>query len=323
MLKRVFGSKILKFCFSLVLIYFAFRKIDIVSLFRQLMGMKAWFLLLNILVSFFLVALISYRWALLLIKKPTLKDVMVFAKSSFAASFYGLFFPTAAAGDILKWIIIDEKYPEVPKTKLLGSVILDRLIGLTMFVFTGTSMLVLARLNGMIMPWLIELIFGGLAVGCILFYVALVFFDLTKIWQIKWLNKFQPVSELFCRNNAGQIFRGAAVSLLSEVFWIFQMWFISWYFGADLSVISIFIYLPIISMILILPISFAGFGAREQLYLFFFVAVASSPESVLLTSTFSGVLGVFISLLGGLVTLTPDFKESVKNSDFLKKKQNS
>lgn len=319
MLKKIFGSKVFRFCFSLILIYFAFRKVDLNSLLRQLIGVKAWFLVLNILISFLLVSLISYRWALLLIKRPTLKDVMVFTKSSFAASFYGLFFPTSAAGDILKWIIIDEKYPEIPKTKLLGSIVLDRFIGLTMFVFAGASMLILARFNGTTIPWLIELIFAGLTIGCILFYVALVFFDLTKIWKIKWLSKFQSVSELVGKSNVGQIFRGVTVSLLSEVFWIFQMWFISWYFGAGLSVMSIFIYLPIISMILILPISFAGFGAREQLYLFFFTALANSPESILLTSTFAGMLGIFNSLFGGLVALTPDFKKTIKDVNLKKK----
>ncbi len=320
MLKKIFASKWLRFSFSVVLIYFAFRKVDVTSLFKQLAGMDIWFLLSNILISFLLVILISYRWAMLLIKKPSLRDVWIFTKSSFAASFYGLFFPTAAAGDVLKWIIIDEKYPEIPKTKLLGSVILDRFIGMSMFVLTGAAMLVLAKFRGVNIPLMVELVFLGLFVGCLVFYIALMFFDLTKIWQIKWLKRISVVSELLNKDNRKQIFKGNVISLLSEIFWISQMWFISWYFGAGLSMMSIFIYLPIISMILILPISFAGFGAREQLYLFFFAAVAHSPESVLLTSTFSGILGIFNSLFGGLITLSPDFKESINKSEFKKGK---
>ena len=230
------------------------------SLFGQLAGMKLWFLIVNILISFLLSFLISYRWAMLLIKHPSLTEVWMFTKSSLAASFYGLFFPTAAAGDVLKWIIIDEKYPEIPKTKLLGSVILDRFIGMSMFVLAGVSMLILAKFKGVEIPWIIELVFLGLSVACGGFYVALMFFDLTKIWRVRWLERFRGMAELLNKENRKQIFKGTTISLLSEVIWIFQMWFISWYFRADLSIMSIFIYLPIISMILVLPISFAGFG---------------------------------------------------------------
>ncbi len=289
-------------------------------LLKQLVGVKPWFVVMNVLISFLMTFLVSYRWSMLLIKKPKLRDVWVFTKSTLAAAFYGLFFPTAAAGDVFKWIIVDEKYPEIPKTKLLGSVILDRFIGMSMFVLAGVVMLILARFKGVNVPWIIELVFLGLLTACVIFYVALIFFDLTKIWKIKWLEKFKVVSELVNKGNVKQIFKGTLISLISEFLWICQMWFISWYFGAGLSIMSIFIYLPIISMILILPISFAGFGAREQLYLFFFGALARSPESVLLASTLSGILGIFSSLLGGLITLTPDFKKSIEVSNLKKGK---
>jgi len=321
MLKKIFGSKLVRFSFSIVLIYFAFKKVDVLVLIKQLVGVKIWFFIVNLLLSFLMTFLVSYRWSILLMKKPKISDVWIFAKSAIAASFYGLFFPSSAAGDVLKWIIIDEKYPEIPKTKLLGSVILDRFIGMSMFVTSGVTMLLLARFKGVKVPWMIELVFFGLLALCIIFYIALAFFDLTKIWKIKWLERFKVISELVNKDNVKQIFKGILVSLISEVFWVFQVWFISWYFGAGLSIMSIFIYLPIISMILILPISFAGFGAREQLYLFFFGPLAKSPEAILLISTFSGILGIFGSLIGGLVTLTPDFKESMKSTDLKKVKE--
>jgi hypothetical protein len=115
--------------------------------------------------------------------------------------------------------------------------------------------------------------------------------------------------ELIDEENKFQILKSLLFCLVSEFFWIVQLWFISWYFGTNLSIWSIFIFLPIISMILVLPISFAGFGAREQLYLLFFTGLAASTESILLTSAFSGVLAIIMSLIGGLVSLTPDFRK--------------
>lgn len=281
------------------------------ELLKQLTGISMWFVLVSICLSLLSSILISYRWSLLLIKKPKLKDVLVFIKSSLAASFYGLFFPSAVAGDVLKWIIIDEKYPEIPKTKLLGSIVLDRFVGMSMFMFSGTVMLMVARARGVTIPWLVELLFWGVFLICILFYILLAVGGMSKIFKLKWFKKFENVAELVEKNNIKQVFKCVMVSFVSELFWILQMWFFSWYFGAGLSIMSIFIFLPVISMILVLPISFAGFGAREQLYLFFFGSLARSPESLLLTSTFSGILGILLSLIGGLVTLTPDFKKTI------------
>ena len=47
----------------------------------------------------------------------------------------------------------------------------------------------------------------------------------------------------------------------------------------------------------------AGFGAREQLYLFFFSQTGAFAEKILLMSTFSGVMGILGSLIGGLMLL--------------------
>ncbi len=311
MFKKIINSKIIKILISSVLIYFAFRTVDVAFLLRELSKVEWWFIVANILISLTLVGLVSWRWSLLILKKPKLKDVILFLKSSLSASFYGLFLPSSAlAGDALKWIIIDEKYPEIPKSKLLGSILLDRFIGLTVFVFLGFIMIFVAGIKGVEIPVIIRIMFLGLFIGCLLFYILVIFFDVRKILRFKWLKKFGEIVDLVDKNNLGQILKSLGISLVSDMFWIGQVWFIGWYFGTNLSVISILIFLPVISTILTLPISFAGFGAREQLFLYFFVTGTTSGESVLLMSTFSGILGIITSLIGGLVTLTPDFKRS-------------
>ena len=311
LVKKIFKSKILRLIFSAALIYFAFRKVDIKNLLAQLIGIKLWFVLVILLVSLLLNLFISYRWSLLLIKKPRLKDVLVFFKSSMMASFYGLVLPSAAATDVVKWLLINQKYPEIPKTKLLGSVFLDRVIGLSTYIFVGLVFILIAKSKGVFIPDIIFYLIIGLVFAFICFYIFIYFFDVKKIiFRFKILKRFESVSELINRENLPQLFKGMLVAVFSEFGWVLQMWFISWYFGANLSAFSILVYIPIISLILILPISIAGFGAREQLYLFFFLPVGGKAEGVLLTSAFSGILGILISLLGGLVTLTPEFKKN-------------
>lgn len=313
MFKKIINSKLIKFLISVVLIYFAFRTVDVRLLLTNLSKVELWFIAVNVIISLILVGTVSWRWSLLVLKNPRFKDVVLFFKSSLSALFYGLFLPSSAvAGDALKWVIIDEKYPEIPKSKLLGSILLDRFIGLTVFVSLGFVMIFLAGTRGVEIPIIIKIVFAGMFAGCVLFYMAIIFFDVKKILRFKWLGRFGEMFNLIDKDNLGQIVKSLGVSLASDMFWIGQMWFVGWYFGTDLSAVSILIFLPVISTILTLPISFAGFGAREQLFLYFFALEAASAESVLLMSTFSGILGVINSLVGGLVTLTPDFKKSQK-----------
>lgn len=314
MLKKIFGSKLLKFLFSAVLIYFAFKKVDIGSLFNEIRKVPLWFVAVNIIISFFSMTLISFRWSLLLFSKFKIKTLLTFTRASFLASFYSLFFPTAIAGDILKWVVIDFKYPQIPKSKVLGSVILDRFIGFSMFMFLGLISAIIGKKIGLIIPDYVFCLLIILTVICFLTYGLIYFFDMSKLLpKNKLLHKLDDVFELLKDKNKGQIAKCLLVSVLSETFWILQIWFIGWKFGANLGMLAFFVFIPIISMILILPISIGGFGAREQLYLFFFSQMGSSNESILLISTFLGILGIIISLFGGFLSfLDEETRKKIK-----------
>ena len=304
MLKKIIGSKLLRLIFSLILIYFAFKKVDVLKLLEELKRVPLWFVLVNVLLSFFIVGLISIRWSLLLFPKFKIKTVFTFTRASFLAAFYSLFFPTAIAGDVLKWAAIDHKYPEIPKSKVLGSVIFDRFVGLSVFVFMGLISAIIGRKNGMIIPDYIFYLLLVSTIVCFLIYLAIYFFDMSKLLpKVKFLHRLDDAFELLKDKNKGQIVKCILMSAISETFWILQMWFVSWKFGANIGILAVFVFVPIISTILILPISIGGFGAREQLYLFFFSQIGSSNESILLMSTFLGILGVINSLFGGLLSL--------------------
>ena len=312
MLRKIIKSKLLKLVISLVLIYFAFKKVDIASILKQLSGVSWLSLFFWLGVSVVSIILLAYRWSLLLIKKPKFSDVIIFAKSAWSALFYGLFVPSSAAGDIFKWIIIDDKYPKIPKSKLAASILLDRFVGMSMLVFFGFVSQFFAKNIGVEIPSIIRLGFWLVFGGCLFFY-GLVFTGKTDLLlKHKWFSKIRSISELVDKENLKQIIKGFGISLVTDFLWIWQTWMISQYFGANFSFVEILIYLPVISTILILPISIAGFGAREQLYLYFFSNSLINPESILLTSTISGIIGILNSLIGGLVILTPEYRKRGK-----------
>lgn len=303
MLKKIFGSKLFRFALSAVLIYFAFKKVDVVKLFNEIKQVPLWFVLVNIAISFFALTFISIRWSLLLFSKVKIRTILTFTRANFLAAFYSLVFPTAVAGELVKWIVIDYKYPEVSKTKILGSVLLDRFIGFSVLNFLGLISVIIGRNNGLIIPVYVFYLLIIINIVCLLFYLAIYFLDMSKVFpKITLLHKFDDAFELFKSENKGQIIKCLLMSILSEMVWILQMWFVSWKFGVNLGFLTIFAFIPIISIILILPISIGGFGAREQLFLFFFSQAGSSNESILLMSAFLGILGIINALFGGTLS---------------------
>lgn len=311
MFKKIIKSKWIKLSVSLVLIYFAFKKVDISSILRQLSTINLSSLLFWMGISIISLIIIAYRWSLLLIKSPKISDVIVFTKSIWSAGFYGLFLPTSAAGDLFKWIIIDDKYPHIPKSKLAASIFLDRFVGMSMLVTFGFVSQFFSKSIGVEIPGLIRLGLWVVFGGCLLVYGIIFTGKTGLLLNHKWFEKIRSVGELVNKENFIQILKCLGVSMFSDFLWIWQTWMISQYFGSNLSFVEILIYLPLISTILILPISIAGFGAREQLYLYFFSRPGTSPESVLLTSTLLGVIGVVMSLFGGLIALTPEYRKKI------------
>lgn len=313
MLKKILGSKILKLIFSVVLIYFAFKKVNIMKLFEEIKKVPLWFVLINILISFFTLSTISLRWSLLLFSKLKIKNVLIFIRANFLATFYSLFFPTVVAGEVLKWMVIDKEYPGTPRTKVLGSIILDRFIGFSVLVFLGLISAIVGEQMGLVIPTFVFGLLIVLFVVFLLIYFVIYYFDVFKLLpNIHFLHKLDDAFDLFKNRNKGQILKCLLISLVGEVAWILQIWFISLQFGTNLGILAIFVFIPIISIILILPISIGGFGAREQLYLLFFSQVGSSNESILLMSTFLGILGVIMALFGGFLSLyNKEIKETL------------
>lgn len=308
MFQKIIKSKILKLIITLVLFYFAFQKVEIKSILSQLIGINIFFLIFIFFISILATSITAYRWSLLIIKNPKIGDILAFTKSAWVSSFYGLFVPTSAAGDIFKWLIIDEKYPNIPKSKLGGSILLDRFVGMSMLVFFGFVSQFFVSSFGVEIPILIRYGLIIVFLGCLLVYGIIFTGKTSLILKYKWFKKIKNIGDLVSKENSIQILKCLGVSFLSDFLWIWQTWIISRYFGTNISFVEILIYLPIISTILILPISIAGFGAREQLYLFFLSKTTNTPESIFLMSTFLGIIGILMSLLGGLISLTPEYR---------------
>lgn len=308
MWKKILSSRLFQLVLSIGLIYLAFNKIDVISLLKELSSVPKWFVVAMLLYSAISMFIGGIRWAVLLVEKPNWKDFWNFTRANYLGGFYSLFFPTMVAGDMIKWLSLTKKYPELSKTKLAASALIDRVIGFSAFTLVGFVALVIGGVLNYQFPVVLWWLFSGLAVGVISFYVLVFSIDFDKFFK-RWGEKYRLVAKvleivyLLKNENKKRIWACFLISILAEPVWMLPTWFYSLMFGVGISVVQVYLFVPIISLILVLPISVAGFGAREYLFLYFFGQLGFSDEKILLVSTFGGIMGVLNALVGGLLLL--------------------
>lgn len=304
MIKKIVTSKWTKIIFSMLLIYFAFRKINVVNLYNEIRQVNLWVVGLILIYNLVSMLVGGYRWALIALPKVGWRDVFLFTKSTCLGSFYNLFFPSAVGGDLLKWIPLMEKYPELSKTRLATSVLVDRIVGFTAFAIVALLALILGKYLKYVFPDYILWLFMAINFGVATFYGLVFFVDIEMILKkFTKLHRLEEIASILKNENKSRIFKSLLISIVAEPYWIFSTWFAAKLFNVPISPMEIFIFMPIIALILVLPISVAGFGARENLYLYFFSQLGIGSEKLLLMSTFNGIISIIISLLCGIFLL--------------------
>lgn len=303
-LQKILGSRIFKIMFSGVLIYLAFSRVDTSAVLKELVQVPIWFILAMVLYYFGATFLGSYRWISLLFDRPTVRQVWDFTKASYIGAFYGLFLPMGMAGDLFKWVPLKKKYKEIKNARMWSSILLDRIIGFTAFILVAFISSLIGLKMGIEFPVYLIYVFAALFLGTISFYVLVYSFDLVGlISKIPIVKRLVPLVDLLKKENKKRVFKCLGIALVTEFAWFTPIWFISLVIGAGMSLVSIYILLPVVTLVLLLPISFAGFGAREQLFLLFFVQMGLNPEKVLAVSTLNGIFMIINSLIGGIFTL--------------------
>lgn len=304
MVKKILGSKTLRLVFSVILLYFVFRKVDMDLLLVDLAKVPIWFVVVMVVYMFLGILMGGVRWSWLLLKKPKIVDFLFFSKVNYIGGFYSLFLSSAVGGDLFKWLHLKKRYKDLTKTQLASSVVIDRVIGLSAFAVVAFCMVMVGKLTGFIFPDYLFWFFLASTVGVVIFYGLVFWFDFDKYFSgHKIWRRVLQVIEILKKGNKKRIVMALMISVVGQILWTLPIWFYSLIFGAGMSLLSVYVLVPIINLILILPISVAGFGAREQLFVYFFAPLGIAKEKILLVSAFGGVMGILNALLGGLLML--------------------
>jgi hypothetical protein len=268
--------------------------------------------------SFIIFALLFYtgcqllscwRWQVVLWSSGHSAPMSSLLSSYFAGMFLNIFLPGALGGDVYRVYRVAQatKDSEVA----LVSVFLERFTGLA--ALSGLAVIGLVPAFRLIGRWDILLLFAA-CVGSLVGAVLLIASPKLLIWAEPWLIKFRlsKVAARFAKiqillrtfaQHRQALFLSMGLSLLLQLAIVYYHYLVAHQLKIPISYLELLVFIPIIVVVTLLPISLGGIGLKEGLWVYLFSRIGLSVEQALLLSLTITVLGWLLSLPGAVILL--------------------
>ncbi len=300
---------IIKLAVTALLFLYIFRKID----FHQF-GETLHHARLDILVGGFLVLWVGhymciYRWRMLM------RPLMPALPLGQLLGFYciGLFFnqilPTVVGGDVVKMYYAGK--PSKSYAQSFAATFLDRDIGmLAMMIIACAAILlypvVVPGIPVSLIVWgaFLAFVLGNIGIFSPKFHRILTGL-LHRVKLSKIAKKVDTISSAFqiMGKHKGILVGSLVISFFNQLLVIAVTWIMALGLRMDISLSYFLIFVPVITLISMIPVSLNGMGLREYAFYSLFGAVGVLPASCLALGILSSVILILSSLPGGLVYL--------------------
>lgn len=299
---------VFKLTFSVVAIYLIAKNVDwqVVSnhLSQASFGLLLFALVLNILER----AELTLKWNILIkVKKVTIPFINLF-NINLIGAFLGMFLPSSLGTDVVRGYYLTKNNSD--KLSSFSSVLIDRILGVLSLILVGSLSLYMAKnLITNINPYLF--ILGGI-IPFIVIYL------LQKNSVISLIEKYarkisiDKISKLLLKihssiydykNFPKAITSSFILSILVQITRVLTYYVIAIAFGIQFPFVYFLLFIPIIMLVIMLPVSIGGLGLKEGTFIAFFSLVGMSVESATIISFTNTFVNTIITLFGGIIYL--------------------
>lgn len=253
-----------------------------------------------------------YRWSIILrsrdIHLPFSRLTVVTLKSMF----FNMILPTAMGGDVVRVYAL-YKNPE-KRREGVASVFVDRMIGLTAMVgialfsvLWGAKYLEETPFTFYILAFAVLYFFIlAMLATSLLRKIALKFFQIVKLKALseKVMALFDALySYLSFRKTMGF---ALCLSFALQIGVIFTYFFVARVMNVHISLFHLFLFMPVVWIFSMLPISLGGLGLREFAFTVLFSKIGIPRDACLSLSIVASAIAMFLGLLGGITMFFPD-----------------
>jgi hypothetical protein len=310
MLKNKKVRGFLQILLSLVLLIWLIGRAGLDEVLDTLSGMDwAWYLpafllfLLNIILR-------AYRWYTLLHslnERPSFRHLTYLY---FVGFFANNFIPSGFGGDFVKIVSLRRTFGR--GAEALSSVVMDRVTGLLGSAIIALVALIwnsLGHVTAVDLPLALWIIITLLSIGIPVLFLLfrwgrplnILVSRFPKIQQLPKYDKLEQLIETINRYPMPVLQQTLLISLPFTLSLVLVQYFIARALSVDLPLAVFALFVPIISILNLLPLSFNGLGVREGVYQFLFVPIGVTTASAIAMSLAFYFLRFGAGIIGGLM----------------------
>lgn len=279
----------------LILLYF-YLTIDIPKFTEILSELGVNYIPLIIALIFARILSAAARFRLLI--SSTKISLLTLTKHFFIAAFFNNILPTAIGGDAARVVLLHKE--GISKKASASYIIIDRFIGL--FSLISISFLLL-----FFIPFPVELRTYIVAAMAITTVLGIAFY----LFRKKIIDR-NPEGNLLMQSinafftvpmNKGNLLLSMLVSYLNQLIAIYTSYVIALAVNIEIDFTLFLFIIPLVSLVVMLPISFGGLGVREASFVYLFSFFAVPAENAFFISLGTYVTLIVAGLIGSLVMM--------------------
>jgi uncharacterized protein (TIRG00374 family) len=294
---------LLKVLASLVLIVLLLSQIGFQQVMVVFSQANMYYWLLGLGISLLGVVIRTLRWQILLGALGINVATTELVQLNFIGLLFSSILPTRIGGDVAKIYELSKDGKRVVES--INTIFVDGAMGLVVAQFMATMAAVLGHklVSSEVLIITTGLLFSGLFGVWLLTQERLWELVLGKArflnsWEDgRWTERIRRFYKAFRGYDRDSILRALGVSFVLYVTRILSIYLVGLALGADVSPLYFFIFVPIVSLVTMIPISLNGLGVRELSYVTLF-SQAGVTEQV----AFSIALSIYaFSVIAGLI----------------------
>ena len=311
MISRTKTLLLLKLLFSVGLLYLVLSYVNPREIFEQLAEANLFLVFIAYAIGSIGIAFSAWRWHVL---APSLLSIGTALKYSWIGAFYSMVLPGAISGDIAKGISLAITDRDTRGAPLPASIIADRVIGLLVLLsFFDAACGIIYFMYGDAFGPLRYL--AGVAIVLSILGVGGVI--LTVWWHARARvhasggqgligNAIQRVTDASAAyvGRPRQIAIAVALSVAVHVANLVAYYFALKSLGIDAGFLVVSVIYPVLSVVLLIPISISGLGIREVTLIALFQSFGLSSASAVALSWLALIASVPTIMVGAALQLT-------------------
>jgi uncharacterized protein (TIRG00374 family) len=312
MAKRRTLSFLLKLAFSAaaLVLFFLTSKVSFRDIGRTLGGVSWGWLAVAFSLHTLGLLFSAYRWRILIRAQGDDVPLSVLVKSYLVGTFFNNFLPTRFGGDVVR-IWDGSKYSQ-SLVRSSAAVLVERATGIiVLFLFA-----LVASLFRLDMARRVPVVWVALALGIIGLAAAALFFlpaagrALGRLPEKGLPGRLKPKiiafrgAILLYREARSAFARATVLAVLLQLNVILYYFLIGKALHLPIGLLDYFIFIPIVHLIQIIPVTINGLGLREGAYIQIFRFYGMPAEAALSFSIIEVAFGLLVGLVGGAVYLS-------------------